>query len=111
MSYFVLPGLELQIFWVDYDVWVFILMFFNFFDPFCLFERRVYGILLFQRLTRTGVIILACQVLLAFDGNFAVGQQVRAPESVVEAARIRYRLLDLTFAERWQEALVIAIYL
>ena len=60
MSYFVLPGLELQIFWVDYNVWVFILMFFNFFDPFCLLERRVYGVLLFQRLTRTGVIILAC---------------------------------------------------
>ena len=53
-------------------------------------------------------------MLLAFDGNFAVGQQVRAPESVVEAvcnARIRDCLLDLASAERWQEALVIAIYL
>jgi len=54
---------------------------------------------------------------LAFDGNFAVGQQVRAPESVVEAARILLKrkcldcLLDLASAERWQEALVIAIYL
>lgn len=88
MSYFILPGLELQIFWVDYDVWVFILMFFNFFDPFCLFERQEYRVLIFQCLTRTGVIILACQVLLAFDGNFAVGQQVRAPKPVVEATRI-----------------------
>ena len=65
MRYFVLPGLELQIFWVDYDVWVFILMFFNFFDPFCLFERRVYGVLLFQRLTRTGVIKKISPIILA----------------------------------------------